>query len=321
MKYLNYLTAALCAVGLTSCGDFDFTPDAPKINTLSGVTVSLEKADMSFYENKGIVKVPFKVEGERNGDITVSCIVMEEPETPETLPAMDGAHYIFTTKTVIVNKEDNTGEFEIRLFNDNELNFSRLFDIKLADAQGCSIAGIDQTVVSIMDDDDDPYIRLGGEWLLTFNDGTTQGGIYIDAGEEGTPSYNKYYVVTGIFKDSDDKDIEIIAKFDYNRTTEEGKIMFEYGQNLPQVTSNGTTYDGMFGWSIIEGGYIVGYGTSGSADFTWNESASELQLLSWPGESEVDTPGCDFTYFMLRGGSLYNLYDYISGITGLVRAK
>lgn len=317
MKYLNFIAIALCAVGFTSCGDFDFTPDAPKINTLSGVTVSLEKADMSFFENKGIVKVPFKVEGERNGDITVECVVTEVPETPETLPAMEDAHYIFTTKTVIVNKEDNTGSFEIRLFNDKEINDPRMFDIKLSGAQGCSISGLDQTVVTIKDDDSDPYVRLGGEWAITLANGTTIPGVMFNAYDEGQEGYYKYYSVTGIFTGQNSKVVEITAKFDYNKATQEGKIMFEYGQDLPSYShSSYGEGQGFFGY--VDGdGYI---GLDGSANFTWNENGTELELESWAGQDGYDTWGCNFYYF-LHFDAGWMLYDNIDDIVGFVRAE
>lgn len=318
MKYLKFLGIALCAFGFTSCGDFDFTPDAPKINTLGGVTVSMEKADISFFENKGIVKVPFTVTGERNGDITVECTVMEVPETPETQPAMEDAHYIFTSKSVIVAKDDNSGVFEIRLFNDKEINDNRVFEVKLTTTQGCSVTGLDQTMITIKDDDSDPYVRMGGEWLLTLNNGTTQGGVFFDAQEEGTEGYYKYYVVTGIFKTADDKDVELIAKFDYNKTTQEGQIVFEYGQDLPSYDDDGDVATGIFG-------YLFPYGTGlsldfeGSANFTWDEAGNKLELVSWPASDYVDEWGADFTY-LLHFDDGWSYLRRIQGITGMVRA-
>lgn len=317
MKYLNLLGIALCAVGFTSCGDFDFTPDAPKINTLSGVTVSMEKADMSFYENKGIVKVPFTVTGERNGAITVECTVMEVPETPETLPAMDGAHYIFTQKSVIVDQDDDSGVFEIRLFNDKEINEDRVFEVKLTNTQGCSVTGVDQTMITIKDDDSDPYVRLGGEWAITLSDGKTVPGIMFNAYDEGEEGYYRYYTVTGIFTDQESKPVEITAKFDYNKTTQEGKIVFEYDQELPSYThSSYGVGQGVFGYVDGEG-YI---GLDGSANFTWNEGGTELELSSWAGQDGYDTWGCNFYYF-LHFDAGWMLFNNIDNITGFVRTE
>lgn len=314
MKYIKFLAAALCAVGFTSCGDFDFTPDAPKINTLSGVTVSMDKADISYYENKGIVTVPFKVEGERNGDITVECVVMEVPETPETEPAIESAHYIFTTKTVIVAKEDNSGSFEIRLFNDKDINVDRQFEIKLATTQGCTISGIDQTYVTIKDDDSDPYIRLGGEWVINIADGSSISGVMFETYDEGEEGYYKSYKVTGIFTGQNSVEAPITAKFDYNPTTQEGMIEFEYGQDMPSY--NHSTYgfgQGYFGY--VDGdGYI---GLDGSANFAWNETGTQLELVSWAGQDGFDTWGCNFYYFLKfdAGWMLYNNIDDIVGFT------
>lgn len=317
MKYLKFLAVALCAVGFTSCGDFDFTPDAPKINTLSGVTVSLEDAEISFFENKGIVKVPFKVTGERNGDITVECTVMEVPETPATEPAIESAHYIFTQKSIIVSKDDDSGVFEIRLFNDKEINADRQFEVKLTNTQGCSVSGIDETVVTIKDDDSDPYVRLGGAWTITLANGSTVPGVMFNAYDEGEEGYYRYYSVTGIFTDQKSNPVEIIAKFDYNKTTKEGKVVFEYGQDLPSYThSSYGVGTGLFGY-VTADGYI---GDDGAANFTWNETGTELSLESWAGQAGYDTWGCNFYYF-LHFDAGWMLYDNIDDIVGFKRSE
>ncbi len=315
MKYIKFLAAALCAVGFTSCGDFDFTPDAPKINTLSGVTVSMDKADISYFENKGIVTVPFKVEGERNGDITVECIVMEVPETPETEPAIESAHYIFTTKTVIVAKEDNSGVFEIRLFNDKDINPDRKFEVKLATAQGCTISGMDQTYITIKDDDSDPYVRMGGEWVINRSDGSTVGGVMFEAYEEGEDGYYKSYKVTGIFTGQNSVEAPLTAKFDYNPTTQEGTIVFEYGQDLPSYDDGSEVATGHFAY--LSGGYLY---LDGSATFTWDESGNNLSLVSWTGEDDSAVEGADFAYLLHFSDGWARLSE-ISGIIGFTKAE
>lgn len=314
MKYLKFLGIALCAFGFTSCGDFDFTPDAPKINTLSGVTVSMEKADISFFENKGIVKVPFTVSGERNGDITVECMVMEVPETPETLPAIEDAHYIFTSKTVIVDKDDNSGVFEIRLFNDKEINDDRMFEVKLTTTQGCSVSGMDQTLITIKDDDSDPYVRMGGEWIINRSDGSTVGGVRFEAYEEGEEGYYKAYKVVGIFTGQNSVEAPLTAKFDYDRTTQEGTIVFEYGQDLPSYDDDGDIATGHFAY--LSGGYLY---LDGSATFTWDESGSHLSLLEWSGQADSEIEGADFAYLLHFSDGWARLSE-VSGIVGFTKA-
>lgn len=310
MKYLKLLAIALGVVGFSSCSDYDFTPDAPKVNSKSGVTVSMEDADISFYENKGMVSVPFTVTGERNGAVIVQCTVAEVPETDESLPAIEGAHYIFTSKSIIVSEEDSIGSFEIRLYNDQDENDKRMFVIKLATVQGATISGIEETVVTIEDDDSDPYIRLGGDWVMETSDGNVN--FTLNAYTEGEDGYYKYYTATGLFGNGE----EIQVDFDYNRTTGEGEIIFEYGQDIEGYDHSSYGYgEGLFAY-LTSDYYIM---TDGSANFTWNEAGTELTLVSWAGQDDSGADGATFSY-LLHFDAGWMIYDNYTGVKVIKKA-
>lgn len=309
MKFLKIFAIILGIAGLTACSD----SDKPDYNSKGGVTVSMENAEMSFLENKGYVKVPFEVKGERNGYITVTCTVKEYGPNV----AMEDVHYLLTSQTVNVDTMDTSGYFEIKLVDDTEENEPREFVLTLVSAEGATISGIESTIVTLKDNDSDPYMKMGGEWFvpcLDANGNATTLTVKINIFEEGEEDYYKAYTISGLLADADEP-CEIKADFHYNNSTRVGQISISYDQELPSLTTSAYGVGTGFLGYITGDGYI---GNSGEAVFTWDENASEMLLESWAGQDDYPGMGAEFTYF-LHFNAGYMFYDQVTDVKGFYR--
>lgn len=309
MKYIKIFAVILGVVGLSACNE----KDELTWNSASGVTVSMADTELSFKESRGLVSIPFVVNGDPDGYMTVSCEVREYPNGPAGSDvAIDDMHYFVTTKTINIDPEEKEGHFEVWLVDDYEENDDRMFTVKLIDPEHCQLAGTTETIVTLKDNDKDPYERLEGQWYLHSTDYDGEANplikVKIIAAEEGQLAYYNTYSVYGIFENPNDEYTAqtIMAEFQYDETTKEGAIVFPYGQKLEDYEY------GQYG--LGTGLFAHGSSISGSCSYTWNDKVSALNAIAYPEMSDGNWSGAIFSYILKFGvgtltyDSFYNVY-------------
>lgn len=164
MKYFKLFLLVAAVAFFGSCSD-----DKETQNSNKDVVVEMESPTFSAKEGAGAVKVPIKVTGKTNGNVYVTLAVKEVGNNP----AKEDVHYYVTDKTITIS--DGTGYAEYRAVDDKEVNEDRTFEFEIVEAKGATIGAQNSCIVTIKDNDKDPYDRLQGKWKLTGydNDGKT----------------------------------------------------------------------------------------------------------------------------------------------------
>lgn len=159
MKYFKLFLLVAAVAFFGSCSD-----DKETQNSNKDVVVEMESPTFSAKEGAGAVKVPIKVTGKTNGNVYVTLAVKEVGDNP----AKEDVHYYVTDKTITIS--DGTGYVEYRAVDDKEINDDRTFEFEIVEAKGATIGAQNSCIVTIKDNDKDPYDRLQGKWKLTGKD-------------------------------------------------------------------------------------------------------------------------------------------------------
>ena len=158
MKFNKYIAIALMGFAMTACSD-----DDPEFNSASGVTVEMGKAEATARENGSIFTLPINVTGTPNGQVVV---YLESTPVGEN-PAVVDENYIVTSYRIIIPEGTTTGYVEIEPMDNDEENDTRTFSLTITSAEGASVGAQASTVVSLLDNDQDPYEKMTGSWVLT----------------------------------------------------------------------------------------------------------------------------------------------------------
>lgn len=259
MKYLKIFAFLLAAVSVASCSD----DDERNWNKAGDVTVNMSASELSFFENRGVVKVPFTISGETDGYVSVTAEVAEYGENP----AMADVHYYLTTETILVEPGEKNGNFEFALANDKDINDARQFVVTIKSVTGAEIGPDMSTVVTIKDDDSNPYYKMAGEWTLSYNDGASK-PVELVAIDEGELGYNRFYYMTGLLEDAIVK-----VNYSYDASSESYHFEIPLGQTVIEnfeYESGSTAPLLLYG---LDGNYIV---DSGSVAMDSNEEQTEM---------------------------------------------
>lgn len=303
----------LGALTLTACNDSD---DKKDYNSNPGITVSFASAELSYKENHGMVSVPMVLSGETNGYVTVEVAVKEYGSSV----AMEDVHYLLTSKTYTFDTGATTGALEMKLVDDAEVNDPREFEITIKSAQGASIGEPSTTIVTIKDNDADPYEKLGGIWYMPCIDSNgspaTREVLFVPY-DDGEPGFQSYLQIQNLlYPFSGSTPVNIKADFNYDENTGKGTLSIPYGQELPDVDLSAYGYGQGTGFL----GYFVGsnsFDITGSAIFEIDaDNIEELPLISDPSGDEE----ANFVYFVeVSAGYLYT--DAVESVTKLTRTK
>lgn len=156
MKKYIFSVLAVGAMLFTSCSSDD------NYNTAGGVTVDMKLADYSVRESGGIFKLPIQVTGETNGEVIV--YVKTTPATES--PAVADENYSLTSSRIIIPAGETVGYVELQPIDNVEENDPRYFDVTIDKAEGASIGSQPTTLVQIKDNDQDPYEKMSGKWIM-----------------------------------------------------------------------------------------------------------------------------------------------------------
>lgn len=189
MKSIYTYLLIIATVLLAACSDDD------NLNT-NNVTVSFEQSEFTYLESAGLVNIPLKVEGARNGDIKVQLKVTDGT-------AISEGHYIVTSDVINipVDSEDTTFDVEVLLLDDgNTENDDRNFTIAIAEVEGASIGANASCNVILQDVDKNPYFKLMGEWTLTAVDAGTGEELSWNVNISDNDGYDSYAEDYLVFK-------------------------------------------------------------------------------------------------------------------------
>lgn len=293
MKYLKIFAFMLGAVLVTACND----DDKREFNTAKDVTVSLASTTIDTKENRGIIDVPFVVNGESNGYIVVTCKVTEAGNNP----AMEDVHYLVTSKTVTLEPKATEGSFEISLVDDHEINEAREFIVTLESCEGATLGTQQMCTVVIGDNDNNPYSRLGGQWGIVDNNGGVGKTITIQDFDEGEVGFNSKYLVYGLF------DYPVEMGFKYTESTKKASLTIKYGFVLIEELNAEVII------FAAKGSSIIGY--SGECVFEWSaeEESDMIKLVSVPSPQTVEEGASLWMYNYPELNKSYGSNDNVCG--------
>ena len=237
MKYLKLFMLLLVACTFAACSDDDNN------NTNGETTVSFANATLKLKESAGLVNIPIKVEGARNGDVSV---VVKAEEVGES-PAVEDKHYIITSKSVRVKADEETSatlNIETKIVDDDEINTDRTFKLTIVSANGAKIGENASVLVTIRDNENAFYEQFFGTWTITAMcspdeenapDKEFSNTIEI-TGEtnEDAPNYNKILTAKKsdffAFHPSVATDFEWHFNYTFDESTKTGTLSFVCGE-------------------------------------------------------------------------------------------
>ena len=236
MKLTKIFAVALTALLATACSD----DDEMTYNTQAGVVVEMESNQVTVMENQGVFSVPMKIQGERNGYITVT---VECTETGAN-PAMANRHYYLTTDRINIADDAKTADIELRAQDFRGLDPDRTFNVTIVSVQGGEVGANKTATVTILDKGSSPvYNDLPGAYLMAYNSQNEETGV-LDVENvtdvtvsRGTPDDNGggTIVVSGILGM-----FQMELTYDYDTEEKYGELVFNYG--IPAMV-NPAPYD------------------------------------------------------------------------------
>lgn len=229
MKYLKILGLVLGSFILAACSDDD------KYNTASGVTVEMGSSEITVSESAGNLKVPVKITGDANGPVKVQLKIESTGNNP-ALPYEErngewNGHFLLTSDYLNVPAKEKIAYIDVKLFDDRDENENRTFTISIVSAEGAEIGAVSSTLVTIKDNDSDPYGKTQGEWTFDcmnfFDEVPESYPVYITGVPESDPNFGSVLYVAGL---AALPTLEAVALYSYDEDTKTGTLTFKLGQ-------------------------------------------------------------------------------------------
>ncbi|MBQ8736906.1 MAG: hypothetical protein IJY78_03650 [Bacteroidaceae bacterium] len=234
-KIFSYLMLCV-SVCLLSCSDDE--------NLNNGeAMVSMKQSELSVKESKGIFNIPLVVTGEQNGPIKIDVEVVSSDAD-----CIEDKHYLVTSKHIVIPESKSESRIEIRAVDDHDINPDRSFEVQIKSVKGANIdASNSKTLVTLLDNDNMPYDRMGGTWtvyaLEMFNNIPYSWNTELIVYDEDTEEYGKEFVM-GPWVDAagnplDVETFRIPLEFSYNETTMHASVSIRLGT----VMAEGLDFD------------------------------------------------------------------------------
>lgn len=187
MKYIKLFMLMVAAILFTACSDEE------TYNTDATTAVEFEKTTMTVKENEGLIKLPVKITGKRNGMIRLTIKaegVDGSSEAPSYVAAKESANgsegdYSITTKTLVVKTDTITSEvmnFEMKVLDDKIMNSDRKVRFTLS-VEGAKLGAKNTLDVKIENDEHTVYDLLAGDWVMSYSE--------VQFDKEGNPLMNE----------------------------------------------------------------------------------------------------------------------------------
>lgn len=250
MKYIKLFMLMVAAILFTACSDEE------TYNTDATTAVEFEKTTMTVKENEGMIKLPVKITGKRNGMIRLTIKaegVDGSSEAPSYVAAKESANgsegdYSITTKTLVVKTDTVTSEvmnFEMKVLDDKIINSDRKVRFTLS-VEGAKLGAKNTLDVKIENDERTIYDLIAGDWLMYYSE------VQLDKegnplmNEDGTPVVKDYTadVTLSVIADDDSplRGKQVLAytsKFNFALTGSEVPLSWSFNYSYDEATKNG----------------------------------------------------------------------------------
>lgn len=250
MKYIKLFMLMVAAILFTACSDEE------TYNTDATTAVEFEKTTMTVKENEGMIKLPVKITGKRNGMIRLTITaegVDGSSETPSYAAAKESVNgsegdYSITTKTLVVKADTITSEvmnFEMKVLDDKIINSDRKVRFTLS-VEGAKLGAKNTLDVKIENDERTIYDLIAGDWLMYYSEVQfdKEGNPLMN--EDGTPVVKDYTadVTLSVIADDDSplRGKQVLAytsKFNFALTGSEVPLSWSFNYSYDEATKNG----------------------------------------------------------------------------------
>lgn len=160
MKSLKYIAMIAFAAGALASCDSTKTPDG-----VGDATIGFAQELYTFKESAGLLRIPVAFTGEPK----------QYPITFDVVAEVDGnefkveelLHFTQTEGLKYAGNEDAPAYIEFQVYDNQEINDSRFVNLTITNVKGATLAGTGKTSVEIADNDNNPYEKLMGNWVLS----------------------------------------------------------------------------------------------------------------------------------------------------------
>lgn len=250
MKYIKLFMLMVAAILFTACSDDE------TYNTDATTAVEFEKTTMTVKENEGLIKLPVKITGKRNGMIRLTIKaegVDGSSEAPSYVAAKESANgsegdYSITTKTLVVKTDTITSEvmnFEMKVLDDKIMNSDRKVRFTLS-VEGAKLGAKNTLDVKIENDERTVYDLLAGDWVMSYSEVQFDKEGKPLMNEDGTPVVKDYTsdVTLSVITDDDSplRGKQVLAytsKFYFSLADMEVSLSWSFNYSYDEAAKNG----------------------------------------------------------------------------------
>lgn len=250
MKYIKLFMLMVAAILFTACSDDE------TYNTDATTAVEFEKTTMTVKENEGLIKLPVKITGKRNGMIRLTIKaegVDGSSEAPSYVAAKESANgsegdYSITTKTLVVKTDTITSEvmnFEMKVLDDKIMNSDRKVRFTLS-VEGAKLGAKNTLDVKIENDERTVYDLLAGDWVMSYSEVQFDKEGKPLMNEDGTPVVKDYTsdVTLSVITDDDSplRGKQVLAytsKFYFSLADSEVPLSWSFNYSYDEAAKNG----------------------------------------------------------------------------------
>lgn len=168
-------------------------------------TIGFDSPTYVYKESAGRVKLQVKFEGEPKTYPISFDVVASVTTAEEGIELEDLVHFTQTEGLKYVGNPDAPAYIEFDIKDNDFINDSRFITLELSNVKGAEIVGDGKTVIELADNDNNPYERLMGNWILSgtspFDGSTATTEVNISGGfstDEENVNFEKKLVCWGI---------------------------------------------------------------------------------------------------------------------------
>ena len=185
----------------------------------SDATVGFQSTTVEYKESDGMIKLPIKIDGERNGNIKIKVEATDGTAKSEE-------HYILTSGDINVPATvEGTIDLEIRLIDDGQTeNDDREFKLTITEVNGATLGANKTVTVVVKDVDKNPYYKLFGTYTADAYDVEGNPCPFTVTIDNDGDTDEQYLYATGLPTDFYQFDTKWILAY-----SPDGNLTFEYG--------------------------------------------------------------------------------------------
>lgn len=268
---------------LASCSDDD------DVNTMD-CTVGFESTALSYSEaTSDYVNIPIAVTGHRNGPVRVTIETAPYGDSP----AEEGVNYMITDKTLNLNAdtlENGVINVELKIIDDYIMNADRQFSLTVKVADGAEVT-TKETIVTLTDNDGDPYTAFEGRWYLnataidpqTGNQSQVRKAITITPATQGYTDYRQRLYCSAFNLCGQNETLSLNFSWQYNEGSHTGMLALEAagdGFTVGNIQYDENTLLPMSVWLSPNGSNITTGNVPGQWQFTETGISQSIELSS-----------------------------------------